>query len=185
MSNFAQWLRNYGAIGIFPTTQYNQSVTNQTGFATDTALEGSAIAIPSGGLKIGSRYKCKFNIVKTAAGVATPILDVHFGTAGTVADAVLTTLTFAAQTAAVDEALIELDVSFRVVGASAVIQVTGEMRHRQASGGFSNAGEGIQIATSSAFDSTVASSIIHLSVNAGTAADWTVSLVQSSLENLN
>ena len=34
------------------------------------------------------------------------------------------------------------------------------------------------------FDSTVASSIIHLTVNGGTSAAWTIAVVQSELINL-
>jgi len=77
--------------------------TPAAGFAADTYLVGSSVPVPLGLLKATSKYRCRFTVTKTAAGVATPIVTVRFGTAGSTADAARCTLTFAAQTAAVDE----------------------------------------------------------------------------------
>lgn len=168
--------------------QYNQSVAAQgPGFATDTYLTGSSILIPASALKAGTRYKCVFNVVKTAAGVATPIINIRFGTNGSTADTSRGTLTFSAQTAVIDEGAYELYVTFRTVGSgtAAVIQSLGKLNHRLSITGL---GVGVgepEIATSGGFDSTVANSIIGLSVNGGASAAWTVNLVQATLENLN
>src|SRR4030095_11227808 len=54
------------------TIKSNFSTTTVApGYATDTYLAGSAIAMPTGGFVAGSRYTCTFDMVKTAAGTAT------------------------------------------------------------------------------------------------------------------
>lgn len=167
---------------------FNQSTAGQgAGFASDTYLTGSSIAIPAG-LKAGSRYRCVFSVTKTAAGTATPIVNVRFGTNGTTADTSLATLTFLAQTAATDDAIFQIYITFRSVGSgtSAVVQAEAELKHSNNSTGFSGtAGTKIVRATSSGFNSTTANSIIGISVNGGTSASWTVSTVQADLVNFN
>lgn len=166
---------------------YNASVASQgAGFASDTYLTGSEIAIPAGSLKAKTVYHCVFNVTKTAAGTATPIINIRFGTNGTTADTSLGTLTFSAQTAAIDEGMFQVWVTFRTVGGgtSAVIQSLGRLTHRLSITGFGTGVSEPEIATSGGFDSTVANSIIGLSINGGTSAAWTVSLVQAELINL-
>lgn len=165
---------------------YNASVASQgAGFAADTYLTGSSIAIPASSLQAKSMYRCVFNATKTAAGTATPVVNVRFGTAGTTADTSRGTLTWSAQTAVADESIWEVWSTFRTVGSgtSAVLQTAGRRTHRLATTGFGPDSEP-EIATSGGFDSTVANSIIGLSVNGGASAAWTVALVQAELINL-
>lgn len=172
--------------------QNNASVANQgAGFATDTYLTGSYVTIPTnpaGGnrLQAKSKYRLRFNATKTAAGTATPIINVRLGTAGTTADTSRLTLTHAAQTAVIDEMVYDLSVVFRTVGSgtSAVIAGIGVLDHRLASTGFANVNTSIQQGVSAGFDSTVASLGIGVSVNGGTSAAWTVNLVEAELYNL-
>lgn len=164
----------------------NTAVAAVSGYAADTYLVGSSIAIPSNSLKAKSIYYCVFNVVKTAAGTVAPIINIRFGTAGTTADTSRCVLTFALQTAVVDEGIFEVWATFNSVGAttSAVIQSAGKLAHRLSITGLSTDVTGSKIATSAGFDSTVASSIIGLSVNGGTLAAWTITLVQAQLINL-
>ena len=163
---------------------YNQSTAAQgPGFAADTYLTGSSINV-NGLLKAGTRYKLVFDVNKTAAGVAAPTIIVRFGTAGTTADAARATLTFLAQTAAADDGTFEVYVTFRTVGATGVIQAIGTLTHRLQITGLANLPSPTVRATSAAFDTTVANSIIGVSVNGGASASWTVQLVQATLENL-
>lgn len=165
----------------------NTSVTNQTGMATDTYLVGSNTLIPIGRLQAKSMYRCRWNAVKTAAGTATPIVQVRLGTNGSTADTSRVTHTFAAQTAAVDEAHFEVRVTFRTVGSgtAAVIASTAILHHRLATTGFNNAGgSDNEVGVSGGFDSTVSNLQIGLSVNGGTSASWTITQVQSELFNL-
>jgi len=167
-------------------TQYNQSVAVQTPAVTDTYLVGSAIAIPASSLKIGTRYHMIFNVSKTAAGLATPILNIRFGTAGTTGDAARCTLTFTAQTAAIDAGTFEVWTTFRTVGSgtSAVLQCVGQRSHGLSITGLGNLVSNTILATSAGFDSTVANSKIGASITSGTSAVWTIQLVQAELENL-
>ena len=172
---------------IAPVPLYNQSLAQQgAGFATDTYLTGSSIAIPDGSLQAGARYRCIFNVVKTAAGTATPIINVRIGTAGTTADTSRGTLTHSAQTAVVDEGTFEVFVTFRSVGSgtSAVIQSLSRLSHRLSVTGLGTGVGEPEIATSAGFNSTTSGLIIGLSVNGGTSASWTVQLVQAELNNL-
>lgn len=164
---------------------HNASVVAQgPGFATDTYLAGSACTVPAAQLKIASKYRCKFNVVKTAAGIAAPVLNIRVGTLGTVADTSRGALTFAAQTAAIDEGVFEIECVFRTVGAAATLQSLGELRHRLSVTGLSTDVSGAKSATSGTFDSTAAGLIVGISVNGGLSAAWTVSLVSAELVNL-
>jgi hypothetical protein len=169
---------------------YNQSVASQGGagiFSADTYLVGSSIAIPSASLKVGTRYHLIFDVSKTAAGTATPIIYVRFGTNGSTGDTARLTFTFLAGTAAADIGTFELWVTFRTVGSgtSTVMQGTAQCRHRLSITGLQNLVCTTLQVTSAGFDSTVANSIIGVSVNGGTSAVWTVQLVQAELELLD
>lgn len=164
--------------------QHNASTANQTGFNTDTYLAGSNVVIPQGKIKVGTKYRCKFNIVKTNAGTAAPVITVRVGTAATTADTSRAVMTFAAQTAVVDEGVVEIECVFRASGATAVIQALGTLGHRLATTGLSTANHSTAINTGGAFDVTGANLKIGVSVNGGASASWTVSLVSAELENL-
>jgi hypothetical protein len=169
-------------------TQYNQSTSSQgAGFATDTYLVGSSINIPTGGLKAGTIYHLIFDVSKTGAGTATPIIYIRFGTGGSTGDTARLTFTFTAGTAVADVGTFEVWATFRTVGSgtSAVIEGTAQCRHTaSATTGLINKMDGTLQVTSGGFDSTVANSIIGASVNGGTSAAWTVQLVQAQLQNL-
>jgi hypothetical protein len=123
---------------------------------------------------------------KTAAGTATPILNVRLGTAGTTSDTSRVTLTHTAQTAAADTGVYDLEVLFRTVGSgtSAVIVAGGVLDHVLAATGLSVSNTAIATGVSSGFDSTVANLGIGVSVNGGTSAAWTVQIVNAELFNL-
>lgn len=173
-------------------TQYNQStaaqgaVTSGNGLAADTYVAGSNIsAIPSGALKVGSRYHLVANLVKGGFGTAGLVVNVRLGTLGTTGDTARATLTFTAQTAVADEGTLELWVTFRAVGATAVIQAVGQLRHRLTTTGLTNAGAvATQIATSAAFDVTGVT-VMGISLNAGANGAVQMQLVQARLENLS
>lgn len=157
-------------------------VLNAAG-ATDTYLSGSAIALPSGYPIVGSRYRCKFDISKTAVGTATPIIIVRIGTAGTTADTARCTFTFAAGTAAVDAGEFEVDVSFRTVGSTTTAVLVGACRlvSNLSTTGLSNAKKAV-VVVSAGFDSTVASTFIGVSYNGGASAVHTCERVVSNLD---
>lgn len=164
---------------------FNQSLTPQgPGFAVESYLAGSQIVIPSGVLRAGTRYRLAFDVSKTAAGIAAPVIALRFGVAGALADPAIATLTFPVQTMAADDGRFTLDVTFRSVGAAAVVQAVAALTHTLASTGLSNSPGPVRRATSTGFNSALAGAVMGVSLHAGSFAAWTVSLVQANLENL-
>lgn len=166
-------------------SRYNASVAAQSGFAADTYLAGSNILLGSG-MTVRAMYRLRFNVLKTAAGVAAPIINVRVGTAGTTADVSRGAMTFQAQTAVADDGMFEVMSTFRTVGAgtAAVLQSSARLTHRLSITGLGTGVSEQEIATSAGFDSTVAGLQIGCSVNGGASAAWTVQLVQAELVNL-
>lgn len=164
-------------------------VTVSGGYAADTYLAGSAITIPTaGGWKVGTQVGWIFDMVKTAAGSATFTIIIRMGTAGTVADPAILTLTYGAGTAAADTGLFGVEVTFRTVGSgtSAVIQGITQCPHALAATGLHSTGVsgwGAIIGTSAGFNSTT-QTIIGLSVNGGASFSGTNTLVQASALNI-
>ena len=154
------------------------------GFATDTYITSSAIILPQSRMQAGVVYRAKLVFTKTAAGTVAPIFNVRTGTAGTTADTSRLTYTGVAQTAVIDTAYVEVQATFRSVGASSVLATWLRFDHDLAATGFANATRGFQgSAVSAAFDSTAANFRIGISANGGTSAAWT--LQQCFAELLN
>jgi hypothetical protein len=168
------------------TVRGSSVTTPGAGFAADTYVAGSGLLIPNGRLKAQTIYRCTFDVSKTAAGVATPIINVRIGTAGSTADASRGTHTFPAQTAVVDQGVFEVWAAFRTVGAgtAAVLQSRCRLTHGLSITGFSTSVSPVTVATSAGFDSTPNGSIIGISVNGGASAAWTITLVEAELVNL-
>lgn len=185
-----RWIHYDANMAEYPplanTVSYNASSAAQgAGFATDTYLTGSYIKFPVAP-KVGTKYKLRFDVTKTAAGTATPIITVRLGTAGTTADTARNTLTFNAGTAAVDAGVFELFVVFRAIGSgtSAITQARCALtKGATATTGIVNLVGQAVVNTSGGFDSTVASLGIGVSVNGGTSASWTVQCVDAELVN--
>lgn len=166
---------------------YNASVASQgAGFATDTYVTGSSCAVPASSLQAKTIYHCIIQATKTSAGTATPIIILRFGTNGSTGDAALCTVTFTAGTGATDTGTFEVWATFATVGSgtSAAIIMASQRRHGASVTGFGNLVSEAKAVTSSGFDSTVANSIIGISLNGGASASWTVNLVQAELRNL-
>lgn len=173
-----------GAVNTMPAFLKNQAIASVTGYAADTYLVGSSIPIPAGLVRAGLRFHCVFDVTKTAAGVATPILIVRFGVNGSVADAAILTFTFNLQTAVIDNGIFEIDCVLRSVGAAGVLQGMATLRHNLAVTGLGSVNpNGWQqvIVTSAGFVTTVANSIIGVSVNGGAAAAWTTTIVEAEV----
>lgn len=173
-----------------PTLANFSTSTVSAGYAADTYLAGSAIAMPDDGPIAGTIYHLIFDMVKTGAGTATPILSLRFGTAGTTADTAVLVFTLGAGTAAADTGKFEVQVHFRTVGAgtSAIIVGSLGISHLLAATGLTStgvSGYGQITSVSSGFNSTPAGSILGASFNGGTSFSGTCTLVQSYSLNLN
>lgn len=189
----AQWSYGYwtlytaqGIAKSAPTTAgvvvSNGATSAVTGFAADTYLAGSALALPTGLIKATSNLYWMFDAVKTNAGVAAPTVIIRFGTAGAIGDTARVTFTFSAQTAVVDRAIFEVWATFNSVGGAGVLQGTARLHHQLAVTGFNTvqpAGLQTLLTTSAGFDTSVANSIAGLSINGGASAAWTVTTVHA------
>lgn len=164
-----------------PALKNNSTSTVSAGFATDTYLAGSFIAFGSGAPIAGTTYRCIFDMTKTAAGTATPVITVRTGTAGTTADTSRATPTFGAGTAAAATGFFEVVCTFRSVGSgtAAVLVVNSSLRDL-ATTGLSSTIKATS-AVSAGFDSTTASLGIGLSFNGGASFSGTCNLVRAEL----
>jgi hypothetical protein len=170
-------------------TAYPQQLTNAStasvvsSFAADTYLTGSAVTVAAGDIKARGQYHCVFDVAKTAAGVATPIVTIRAGTAGTTADTAVCVFTFGAGTAASDTGMFEVWLNIRTTGVGASSERMCKGVHNLATTGlFNNAALWMIGAVSgSTFNSNTAT-IIGLSFNGGSSFVGTNTLVQAQLE---
>lgn len=175
---------------VSPMLNNRSTSTVSAGYAADTYLAGSAINMPTGMPVVGTTYHLMFDMVKTAAGTATFVATVRYGTAGTTSDAAILTFTFTAGTAAADTGTFELWLHFRTVGSStsAVVVGTIQCRHHLAATGLTTlgaAGMGQITTVSSGFSSTPAGSILGVSINGGASFSGTNTIVEAQAYNLN
>lgn len=178
----------FTAVSTPPILFNSSSSTVSAGYAADTHLAGSAILLPSGVNIAGIQYVCEFDMVKTAAGVATPIINVRFGTAGAVGDASICAMTFAAGTAAVDTGKFTVVVTMRSVGSGTAAVVVGSamINHALAATGITAtgaSGTGQITTVGGGFNSTVANSYMSISFNGGASFSGTCNFVQARLLN--
>lgn len=167
---------------VAPRGLMNYSTANQaTGFATDTYVTGSNITMPSGIPDAGTHYEVTFAGSKTAAGTATPIVTLRFGTGAAITDTALCAFTFSAGTAATDNFVFTVRGLFRTVGSgtSAVVQGVTSLVS-QPTTGTSLLIHAVPV-TSAGFNSTTANAIMGVSLNAGASAVWTLNYVRATL----
>jgi hypothetical protein len=158
----------------------NGSSAQQTGFAADQYLTGSTITVNAGDFAVGTTYHCSFDMAKTNAGTAGIVISIRVGTAGTTSDTAVQTITFGAQTAAVDTGTFDVYVNFRAVGVSATVSSVGRLTHSSggATGLITTPGATISNSTSSTFSSTSATKI-GISFNGGASFSGTSNIVQA------
>lgn len=176
-----------GVITNYPMQIGNGSAAGASGaFASDTYLTGSSIQVPlAGDWTVGEAYHCVFDMTKTGAGTAAFTITVRMGTAGTVADASVLSLAFAAGTANADTGMFDVYVMFQSVGSgtSAVVNGIAQCAHHLAATGLVSTGAsgmGIILATSAGFNSTT-QTFIGLSINGGASFSGTNTIVKTEL----
>lgn len=161
----------------------NASAAAQAFLAADVYVTGSSLAIPSHLLQVGATIRWRIVATKTA-GTGSPVWTVRFGTAGAVGDTARVTFTqVAAGTSVADAGFFDIECVVRVAGASGVLAGGLRMDHVLATTGWSTLGSNVQQVTSSAFDMTVANSIIGLSFNHQTAGAGSIEVVSAELVN--
>jgi lysophospholipase L1-like esterase len=159
--------------------------TPQTISAADTYITDSRLVLPQSRMQAGVVYRARIVVTKTAAGTGSAVINIRVGTAGTTGDTARLTYSLPAQTGAADVGFIEVQCTFRVVGASAVVNCWTRFDHNLASTGWANATRGFQgEATSATFDSTAANMGIGVSFNSGSGVTGTVTQCYAELVNL-
>jgi hypothetical protein len=184
-------LVNYDESGNVKTvrTLTNANTADVTANAADTYLTGSGLLVPPGKVRVGSQMYWTFTCTKTAAGTATAIFTPRFGTAGTTADAALTTFTLGAQTAATDTGMGQMQMVVRTAGASGIVQLSFLFNHGLATGGTAAAGMNAQFTqaftfTSGAVNLSTSDLIFGLSCNPGASGVWTFTQVMVTGDSL-
>jgi|KBSSwiStaDraftv2_1062776.scaffolds.fasta_scaffold00399_57 hypothetical protein len=173
------------------TTLQSGIVTNcNTGTVSPGAsnfyITGSSLALGASTLQVGTTMEWVFGITKSTAGTGTPVFTIVFGTAGTTADTARVTFTHStADTGVADRCVVRINAVMRAVGASGVCAGIYEKNHIIVGAtGFSTPAstQVEQLSTvSSTFDTTTASMIVGVCVNAGTAGAWSIETVQSKM----
>ena len=167
------------------SARQNSSAVPQTpAAATRTYITGSKLAIPSTGLRVGTVFRWRFNMTKTAAGIATSTFDIAFGTAGTTSDTARVSFTKPAGTAAADEGWVEIECVIKAVNAStgvAVGQFT--LIHNLASTGHAQIPCVVVSTTSSNFN-TVTPTYVGLCITSGASDAITINQVSATATNL-
>ena len=179
---------DYSAASTPPALYNSSTSTVSAGYATDTLLAGSSILLPSGVSIASLQYIVEFDMVKTAAGTATPIVNIRYGTTGTVSDASICTMTFGAGTAAADTGKFIVVGTLRSAGAgtSAVMVGSTMVNHALAATGLTTtgaSGTGQITTVGGGFNSTVSNSYLSVSFNGGTSFSGTNNFVQARLLN--
>lgn len=164
----------------------NASIADQTINAATTAyLTGSNVTVPSTGLQVGTVFKYRISVSKTAAGTAANTFHWRLGTAGTTADTALLSFALPTATAAIDVAFIDITVTVRgPLGASAIAVGHLALTHNLASTGFATIPCVNIQATSAAFATTTASLIAGLSCTTAASTVLTFKIVTAETENL-
>ena len=147
-------------------------------------VDGSQLFVGSGGLKVGSKIKFVLDLTKTAAGAASAVFDIAFGTAGTVADTARVSFTKIAGTAAIDTARVVIEAVVRSVGSTGVVVGQFTLQHNLAITGFATLNPITVLTVSSGFDNDGQELFIGLNITTGAADVWTVQKVEASLSGV-
>ncbi len=154
----------------------------------DIYIVGSNISVPPQLVRVGSTFRWRLNVSKTAAGTAAPIYNIRVGTAGAIGDtAVLTFTQASAQTAATDNGVIDIFCVVTTAGSSGIINGGYMLEHTgngaAASAGFASVMMQEQGPTaSSTVNLSTANLVFGLSINPGASGVWTI---QTYAEGLN
>jgi hypothetical protein len=161
----------------------NYSTGAQAYTTSEIYVTGSALTVPAHLLQVGAT--CRWRVVATkTAGTGTPIWRLYKGTLGTTGDTIIATLTqVSVPTSVTDTAIYDIEAVLRNTGAAGVFLFSVKMEHVVSGGGFSLLPSNVQQIAATSFDTTVASLIIGISVNFGTAGAGNIEQVTAALTN--
>lgn len=163
----------------------NASVADQTINAASSALlTGSLIAVPVGKLRIGTVFRFRISVSKTAAGTAANTFIFRLGTNGTIADAAIITFTLPVGTAVADQGDIEILITIRgPLSGSCIAQGLFTMVHNLSATGLATIPCVVLRVTSGTFNATTAN--LFASLSCTTAASTVLTFQQVVAEAIN
>lgn len=150
-----------------------------------TYIDGSKITVPSTKFQIGTILRWRFNITKTAAGVAASTIDIAIGILGTTGDAAILSFAKPAGTANVDEGWIEIEAIVRgPLTAAGIISGEFTLIHNLAATGHAVIPCVVVNTISGAFDLTTANLFAGLCITTGAADVITIQQVTAEARNI-
>ena len=172
--------------GFVTGQMQNFSTASQAPTATTrTYITGSKITVPKNKLQIGTIFRWRFSMTKTAAGTATSTIDIAVGTAGTTSDTARVSFTKPAGTAAADEAWCEVHCICRgPLSASGIFVGQFIMTHNLSATGHAVIPCVVVNTVSSGFDVTVADLFVGLCITTGASDAITIQMVTAEAVNL-
>ena len=167
-----------GNLQVGPTPSNAASASQTINAATTAALAGSALAVPTSKLKIGSVFIWNLTVSKTAAGTAANTFNILCGTTGGSSDTSLIALATPTATGAIDTAQVQVVLTCRgPLSASGIFQGTLSLVHNLSATGFATIPCVVVAGTSSTFDVTQANLILSLSCTTAASTVLTFSQV--------
>lgn len=181
-------LKSKDSTGFISSYQTNFSTVAQSGITNSRVyIAGSAIALPAAGaLQIGSMFRWRFDLTKTAAGTAAATIDIAFGTAGTTSDTARVSFVLPVGTANADTGFIEIDAICRgPLSASGVVSGNMVINKQSATAtlGIINQQSWAKNIISSTFDVTLPT-FVGLCITAGASDSDTIQQVQTEAWNV-
>ena len=161
----------------------NDGVAQALAGTTRTQIAGTQLLVPASGLKVGARIRFVLSVVKTAAGTASAVFDIAFGTTGLVADTARVSFTKTAGTAAVDAGKIVIEAVVRSVGSSGIVVGSFQLTHDLAVTGLTVL-PNTKVVVSSGFDNDGQELFISLNATLGASDAYTFDLVEASLSGV-
>lgn len=153
--------------------------------ASRTYIAGSALAIPTNKLQVGTKLRWRFNMTKTsAAGIAASTIDICVGTLGTTGDAARVSFTKPAGTAVADEGWVEITAIVRSIGATGVMVGEFRMTHNLQITGHMVIPCACVNTISAGFDMTVVDLIVGVCITTGASDAITIQMVDAEAVNI-
>lgn len=173
-------LETVPATAIKNSAYVNQAITD----ATKTVVAGTLIAIPNGGLSVGSKYKARLAAAKTA-GTAASTIAVALGAKGDTTDATLVTFSTGTATAVPDEGIFELEVTITAVDVAAgTANAEFRLTHGLEVTGWAVVPSVVLNSQVTAKDTSSDTSFLSVQVTTGAGAAMSIHLAEASLENV-
>lgn len=137
-------------------------------------VTGTLLQLPTSNLKVGSRFRIHIGVDKTGAGTATWVVALKWGTAGTTSDAAVASWTSGTNTAAIDQATIDIEAVVSALGSGSSATMNCIAFYVNTLTNATGLGKiNFNPSSTAGFDSTAANPYIHVDITPGASAVMT------------